>query len=359
METKTRPLRNILFFGLIIGLMVFYFRKKIFDKPQSPPETVVSTEQDVAPLLADATPAEHITFWNACIECQGRHSGRIYASYDRYVSWADPKKGQQAGERNIYGLYETYDPRDCEEKLAAYLREKTYPEGMDEPTAHFLFELKRVYGLTSRMNRYYELEDYKDDQLAFGRQMHDTLLSSFKAFHQADSVLWAAGNDFFVNRLRSEQLGAEAGTPKAAMLDLLETAYQIEVLTRVPSRKFVSLDSAKVKVALLESRFEALEAVVKSQPYEEASRLDYPINRGLELVKSAKNIVREYGNKFDPPGRSWGYYSDDQLLSNYSSAYNSFRSALSNMQEGIPLAPESQRFFWRDPKTKDVNVNRW
>ncbi len=346
---NSKPLLNIFLGGLIVAGLYFYFKGK--ESPSEPENVDIVTDNTPEPEQnQEAYPA----FWEACNECLGRHAIRIVASHDRYLSWVDAVKGPSTKSNYIsYGLYETYDPKDCIQRLKQPLLDANFPTGMDESAAHYLYALQRVYDLTRRMNRYYELEDYKDDNLAFGIQMNDTLLAAFKDYFESDLILRNASKQVFESQMAVLVSYDETSTEDYYLIQLIDASYRLAQLSLKPNRKTIDLEALKTTLSQYQEKLDAYEAFVKSGDMELSSSREYYVDRHLAFLKSAKTLVREFNKKTEDEGTySWGDFNDDAILKELTTYYNALFSLPKSASEGIriPLPPMEERFFYRAAK---------
>ncbi|CAM5765863.1 YiiG family protein [Bosea minatitlanensis] len=108
---------------------------------------------------------------------------RAIQSWERYASWVDMKKGPTGKERYIsYGLYSLYDVtgeiRKAEEAAA---REPKLPE-IDAAMLAYIKAYQELAPLITRAERYYNRKDYRDDNLAEGKALHEQMVPAAKAF---------------------------------------------------------------------------------------------------------------------------------------------------------------------------------
>jgi Protein of unknown function (DUF3829) len=118
---------------------------------------------------------------------------RAVSSHARYDSWADLKTGPTGRERIIYGLYEVSPD------LAARALEAADKARAAEPAIASLDGLARDYArafeavipVVNEASRYYERQDYKDDRMARGRELHGKLMAAFEPFLRQRALLEA------------------------------------------------------------------------------------------------------------------------------------------------------------------------
>jgi hypothetical protein len=113
-------------------------------------------------------------------------SKRVVDSRNRYLSWiADEQLGPTGKERNIYGLYDV-NTDSCYQALD---RAKTLPPALPElesAAEQYRQALGELDPLIDQADRYYRQNDYKDDKMAKGKQLHPQLLNAFAKFEQVN-----------------------------------------------------------------------------------------------------------------------------------------------------------------------------
>jgi hypothetical protein len=127
---------------------------------------------------------------NGYIECSNRHSNRALQSRNRYLSWLrSAEQGPTGREDIVYGLYTLYDPADCVAAIAAAAAQAPDLPPVEEAAARYAAALRELKRVTDEANDYYELEDYRDDGFAKGKQMHAVLMQAFAEFEAASDAL--------------------------------------------------------------------------------------------------------------------------------------------------------------------------
>jgi hypothetical protein len=118
------------------------------------------------------------------ISCMNHTSKRVVDSRNRYLSWVkDEKNGPTGKERNIYGLYEI-SPQSCFTSLD---KAKGMPPSLPEvesAAAEYKKALEELEPIIKQANKYYDQDDYKDDKMAKGKELHPQLMNGFAKFEQ-------------------------------------------------------------------------------------------------------------------------------------------------------------------------------
>ncbi|MEO7674028.1 MAG: YiiG family protein [Pyrinomonadaceae bacterium] len=140
-------------------------------------------------------------------ECFNKYSNSVVDSYNRYALWVkNMEQGPTGKEMNIYGLYDVNgDGADCEKAVnAAKQLEPSLPE-IEAAADKYLVALKAVLEQIKGVYKYYEQEDYKDDNFAKGKQAHAGLVAAFKDFREVNTV-FADEVDNLEDQVAAEEL---------------------------------------------------------------------------------------------------------------------------------------------------------
>ncbi|PZN96571.1 MAG: hypothetical protein DCF30_17475 [Hyphomicrobiales bacterium] len=108
---------------------------------------------------------------------------RAIQSWDRYASWVDMKKGPTGKERYIsYGMYSLYDVAgEIRKAEDAAGNPPALPE-IDDTVRRYIKAYQQLAPLITRAERYYERNDYRDDNAAEGRTLHVAMVPAAKVF---------------------------------------------------------------------------------------------------------------------------------------------------------------------------------
>lgn len=118
------------------------------------------------------------------ISCMNNTSKRVVDSRNRYLSWVkDEKIGPTGKERNIYGLYDI-NADSCFKSLdRAKTMSPALPE-VESAAAEYRKALEQLEPIVKQANKYYDQDDYKDDKMAKGKELHPQLMNGFAKFEQ-------------------------------------------------------------------------------------------------------------------------------------------------------------------------------
>jgi hypothetical protein len=221
------------------------------------------------------------------IECTNRHSGMAFKSRDRYLSWIkSPQQGPTGREGIVYGLYTLYDPADCYAAIAKAADQAPDVPSLEAAATRYgnaLRELKRV---TDEAHDYYDLEDYKDDRFAKGRQMHAGLMQAWAGFEAASDALTAE-----VTSLKSGLV--ERGLARLRDDPARQREYAAELLL-FRARQMVDLGAVAQDSLDLE-KFEASVAAYE-ESYRGATRYENDVGNEKALpsvvLSSARDLLK-------------------------------------------------------------------
>lgn len=141
---------------------------------------------------------------NAYVECINRLSERAYESRERYFSWVG-KKGPTGKERIIYGTYTIYDTAGCKTGVAKANALEPDVAELEAAASAYAEAAGALEPLLKEADDYYEQENYKDDKMAKGKELHPRLVAAWTAFAGADTKL-RAGIEVIQDKQAAEKL---------------------------------------------------------------------------------------------------------------------------------------------------------
>ena len=175
--------------------------------------------------------------------CMNRLDDRILSSRARYRSWVDDDEGPQASSRHIYGLYSFYDPSDCAEQAAAVAAIAPRDVEMDEAAQAYVAAVDDLHGVVAEAERYYDRNDYLDDDMARGKAMHGPLLDGFNRFIVAREALIAHVDRGFEEALTAAEEALPSSDTRGRLLyDTMRSALAIAREANVHWREVGSID---------------------------------------------------------------------------------------------------------------------
>ncbi|WP_319924494.1 YiiG family protein [Xenorhabdus littoralis] len=122
------------------------------------------------------------------IECYNSLDESINRSIVRYASWInDLEKGPIGNERVVYGLYSVRQDSvtDCLDKIKKVAAMKPELKAIDGIAVNYIESSAKLVPEINVLKRYYEQEDYKDDNFAKGKEKHQQLIAAYQEFEPA------------------------------------------------------------------------------------------------------------------------------------------------------------------------------
>ncbi|MES1185046.1 MAG: YiiG family protein, partial [Myxococcales bacterium] len=251
--------------------------------------TAVSSEEDKDAQLGSKL-GEYIS-------CMNGTSKRVIDSRNRYLSWiVDEKVGPTGKERNIYGLYDI-NADTCFPNLE---RAKTAPPAIPEvesAAAEYRKALEELDPLVKQANKYYDQNDYKDDKMAKGKQLHPQLMNAFAKFEQVskgfeDRV--TALND----AVNARQFARLEKDPSRRLQYLsqksLNEAKALIKLTDIAELKELDLQKYDVALQTYDKALTELEQYADSHKAETSRAMMFSsyLSSSKNFLKSAKELLR-------------------------------------------------------------------
>lgn len=171
--------------------------------------TALAAVSTAAPLRADdsaptAKPPSITEKLNAYVACINRLSERSYESRSRYFSWAS-QKGPTGKERIIYGTYTIYDTAGCKSGVEKANASEPHDAALEGAASAYVDAVVALEPLLKEADDYYTQENYKDDKMAKGKELHPKLVAAWNAFAAADTRL-RDGLDKIQDKLAEEKL---------------------------------------------------------------------------------------------------------------------------------------------------------
>src|ERR1051325_3757436 len=121
-------------------------------------------------------------------KCFNPYANSVMNSYQRYASWIkDIDKGPTGKESIVYGLYEIHgDGEDCSKAVGEANAMEPHVADAEQTADEFSTALKDVIEKVNDVYKYYDQDDYKDDNFQKGKEAHAGLVQSFRNFEAID-----------------------------------------------------------------------------------------------------------------------------------------------------------------------------
>ncbi|MGA9334701.1 MAG: DUF3829 domain-containing protein [Rudaea sp.] len=250
---------------------------------------------------ADAALAKKIGYY---IDCINDHSNDVFKTRAMYFSWMkDPKHGPTGRERFVYGLYTLDDSKDCRAGIARAASLLPAEPKVEHSAAKWIAALDELEPVAAEAHSYYDLKDYKDDDMRKGKALHPQLMKAFARFEAANDDLYAqvvAVRDGLDQR-RLQRLAADPTRHATYLLAVLsDEAKRISRLTdRVGSKNF-DQQAYSTTVQAYEKAYFAVDTYRKQHPDDKRQAFGGLLVMGpaMDLLKSAKALGRRARDGF-------------------------------------------------------------
>jgi Protein of unknown function (DUF3829) len=211
------------------------------------------------------------------IQCLNDFSGRAHSSRSRYLSWA-AEAGPTGKESVIYGTYTISDPHACAAKLEAANAAEPHEADLEAAGAAYAKALITLAPLLKAADDYYTQENYKDDKMAKGKEMHPKLMAAWSDFSTADAKLHDA-----VSRLNDQiQLQELADIEKSEG----RAAHYYTLNVMITAKQLLHVESGDSDdtpdLAKIDERLKIYEAA--------ANDLDHYVEANPDLSKDIHNL---------------------------------------------------------------------
>jgi hypothetical protein len=232
---------------------------------------------------------------NAYVGCINRLSERVYESRARYFSWVNQKKGPTGKERIIYGLYTIYESADCKAGVAKANELEPDDKDLESAASAYAEAVGALEPLLKEADDYYEQENYKDDKMAKGKELHPRLVAAWDAFAAADRRLRDG-----VETIQDKQ--AEDKLAEIERTDGKNAVYHVQSLMIDAKRVMRTQSADKPDLARITDAVAAYEAIVKAtEAYADANK-DSKIGSSFvgdakSFLVSAKQLLRRVRDK--------------------------------------------------------------
>jgi len=291
-----------LFLGLTLGCKRFAELANKQSREEGPTNTYTVDEED-----AGASDNSLIKKSNLYItECFNKYSNRVVDSYNRYSSWVkDMEAGPTGKEQNIYGLYDLNgDGTDCANAVAsAKLLDPDLPE-VEDAADQYVVALKEVTSQIKGIYKYYEQEDYKDDNFAKGKVAHPALIAAFKDFKNVNDD-FSSAVDKLEDQVAEQELAKLKGESGKEfdyfVVDSGIKAKKIKTLLKTKGFEEITADELTPLIEDFEKTIESLRVAGKSK----ASTSDLYAKSCEDFTKASKEMMRRIrdGRKFSDTER--------------------------------------------------------
>ena len=247
------------------------------------------------------------------IGCINNTSSSVHRSMDRYFEWVDPEQGPTGSEKLIFGLFAINDPSPCIDGVAKVAEAEPRDADLEAAGTAYIEALKATVAIVDQAHKYYDQEDYKDDDFAKAKKMHPELVAAFESFTAADKALRdivVAQNDALLERGLQRIEQEEGQKLRWHQAKLMHVAKSLLEATSAPIENGkMQLDLAKFEPAFeeYEAAVEALSTYTKANQAEASSVILFSqfVSSSEELQKAGKELMRRH--------RDGGTFTESEL----------------------------------------------
>jgi tetratricopeptide (TPR) repeat protein len=124
------------------------------------------------------------------VDCLNSVDRGLHSAYHDYTTRVDRVKGPQAGHEPSLFVRDEIEP--CFDKLKQGMSAPPALAELDAAAQNYSTALQKLAPVLKDAIEYYRQEDYKDDKLAKGKQLHAPLVAAFDEFDKASDQFHAA-----------------------------------------------------------------------------------------------------------------------------------------------------------------------
>lgn len=226
------------------------------DKAQ---ELVDSLKEEASPISAQSkeNTASKIEHSNAAVEALSTSMfGDVRYSYERYISWANPETGPTGKELIIGGVQAPTNMDAKVKEIDKVISLKAYPS-LSEKAVGFKKAVEDLYPLMTEASQYYKRQDYKDDDMKKGRELHVKLMQGFSEYFTKKGELDAA-----LSVIQDEVLITAL---KKAKAEGRHIEYEVKTVLMVSDRIWELSSQDDIKTVPLDEITKELEKLISSQ----------------------------------------------------------------------------------------------
>lgn len=281
----------ILIFGLIVGVYAYVKFSGYSEKKKTQNTTTDDKEADTD--ILDIVPKEGFKKLNAYLNCLNRNRSRARESYNRYGTWLkDIRKGPNGDESYKYGLYTIYGGEYYCDKLAEVHDHSPQYAKIEAAADTYVAAMQNLHEILIRADRYYENEDWKDDNMQKGKEMHPYIMEAFDRYFESENALIA----------EIEEAGSKI--PSELNPTVLSVVKKVEELEKL-IRENGNTDAQK---SIIEAVELAANQVENLPDYKDNYRSWNDQN--YSLIKEAKKLMRENQEKKANKDARYNFYSE-------------------------------------------------
>jgi hypothetical protein len=225
-------------------------------------------------------------------KCFNPYANSVMGSYQRYTSWLkDADQGPTGKEPIVYGLYEIHgDGEDCAKAVGDANAMEPHVAAAEADADEFSKALKSAIERVNEVYKYYDQEDYKDDNFKLGKDLHSGLIQAFKNF-EATNKKFSDDLDQLETKVSQDKLDELRSDPSKnfeyTVVDFNMKAQSVASYVQHMKYQDMNADELQKRTDDLEPALNAMKTAGKSR-----SVASMYFNAGDDLVKSTKELTR-------------------------------------------------------------------
>jgi hypothetical protein len=230
-------------------------------------------------------------------KCFNAYSNRVMDSYSRYASWIrDMKVGPTGKESIVYGLYDVNgDGSDCASAVSeAGDIEPDMPE-TEEIAERYSAALTEVIAAIRGVYKYYDQEDYKDDNFQKGKESHTGLVAAFEKFKAVNNE-FQAEIDNIENEVAQQQLEQYRNDPSKkfafSVVDFNIKAKKVSGYVQRTEYSQMSADELQAMNDEIEAAITQMKSNAGNDPF-----ASLYFSAADDFVKASKELMRRIRDK--------------------------------------------------------------
>ncbi len=325
----------------------------------SEPEAVPRAEP-VAVAAAEDPDVALITELDRYVgECLNAFTPRALDSEARYYQWVDPAAGPTGREQNIYGLYTlNFEATRCSKAARSAATSGPSLPDLEAAADRYVIALEVLHKRIEDANTYYDAEEYEDDGMKLGQQMHLPLTEAWKEFRAADEALSAVVGGMEVQaQVKALERARSAGDGRRVLLieaylaarPLAQTVATVPIDDGGVPRTDAAALTAQVEV--FEKAADALDTYSREVNWGSGAA-----DAGQDLVTAAKKLARRVRDEEPFDGfdrRTMGGFggwmiegSPDAVVDEYEDFVDAYNSVVESPLAQVP----ARRASWTPPR---------
>jgi len=225
-------------------------------------------------------------------KCFNPYANSVMNSYQRYASWIkDMDKGPTGKESIVYGLYEIQgDGEDCAKAVTEANAMEPRLADAEQAADEFSKALKDAIEKVNDVYKYYDQDDYKDDNFQKGKQAHAGLVQSFKNFEAVNKKFSSILDDLETkaSQARLDEIGDDPkGRFEYTVIDFNMKAKKIVNYVQRNKYQDMTADDIQKLTDDLEPAINAMKDAGKTK-----TMAGVYFDSADELLKSVKELMR-------------------------------------------------------------------